>query len=332
MKNITPNIVFVLLGISLYTYFLYDPEPQVAPFVNDIETFLWFAFGSTLFVIGGAIPNYLYRKKSILYQVISRGIGSIIVFIPLYYSLRYFMKQYFEPIFIFDISTKIIILFTVLLIAILVIEFLVIAYQEYSSQHIYVIQNKRKASELRLEALKDQLSPHYLFNSLNTVAYLVTSNAHQAEKYIRSIAKTYQYVMQYANQPLISVQEEIQLVKAFAFQLKTRHGESVSIDIDNDVSLISGNIPPLSIQMLVENAVKHNVLSDKAPVYISIKYDEKEKSIIVSNNITKTPRKRSSTKVGLENIKERYALMNQNQITIHKLPEKYTVQLPLLSS
>ncbi|KXX70999.1 sensor histidine kinase [Flammeovirga sp. SJP92] len=332
MKNLIPNLIFILLGTSLYNYFLYDPEPQVAPYVNDIKTFLWFTLGTSLFVIGGAIPNYLYRNKSIFFQVISRGIGSVVVFIPLYYTLRYYMGNNLEPIFIFDISTKIIILFSVLLIAILVIEFLMIAYQQYSSQHIYVIQNKRKASELRLEALKDQLSPHYLFNSLNTVAYLVTSNANQAEKYIRSIAKTYQYVMRYANQPLISVHEEIQLVKAFAFQLKTRHGESVAVDIDNNVSLIEGNIPPLSIQMLVENAVKHNVLSDKAPVFIKIKYDEQLKSIVVSNNITKTPRKRSSTKVGLENIKERYALMHQNQITIQSLPEKYTVQLPLLSS
>ncbi|NME67984.1 sensor histidine kinase [Flammeovirga aprica] len=332
MKNITPNLIFILLGISLYNYFLYDPEPQVAPYVNNLETFLWFAFGTSLFVIGGAIPNYLYRKRNILFQVASRGIGSVVMFIPLYYTLNYYMERDLEPIVIFDLSTKIIILFTVLLIAILVIEFLVIAYQQYSSQHIYVIQNKRKASELRLEALKDQLSPHYLFNSLNTVAYLVTSNANQAEKYIRSIAKTYQYVMRYADQPLISIHDEIQLVKAFAFQLKTRHGESVEVEVENEISLIKGNVPPLSIQMLVENAVKHNVLSDKTPVHISIKYDERTNAIIVSNNITKTPRKRSSTKVGLENIKERYALMNQSQITIQKLPETYTVQLPLLSS
>lgn len=331
MKNIISNLIFILLGTSLYTYFLYDPEPQIAPFVNDIETFLWFILGNVIFIIAGAVPNYINRNKNILAQVIFRGIGSLLSAIPLIYIMRHYMSRYVEPVFVFDISVKIIILFSVLLIAMLFIEYLVIAYQQYSSQHIIVIQNKRKASELRLEALKDQLSPHYLFNSLNTVAYLVTSNASQAEKYIRSIAKTYQYVMKYANQPLISIQDEIQLVKAFAFQLKTRHGESVSIEFDNELSLSNGKVPPLSIQMLVENAVKHNVLSDKEPIQIKVNYDKNNKAVLVSNNITKAPRKRSSTKVGLENIKERYSLMQKGSIKIHQSSDKYIVTLPLLS-
>lgn len=332
MKSLIPNLIFITLGSLLYTYFMYDPEAQILPFITNIETFLWFFFGTCLFVIGGAIPNYIYREKSIYFQIFSRGIGSVVIAIPLLYGMTYLMKRYVEPVIVFDITVKIIILFSVLLIAILVIEYLVIAYQQYSSQHIYVLQNKRKASELRLEALKDQLSPHYLFNSLNTVAYLVVSNASQAENYIRSIAKTYQYVMKYANQPLISISDEIQLVKAFAFQLKTRHGDSVSIEFENKLSLNKGSVPPLSIQMLVENAVKHNVLSDKAPIIITIKLDESENSVVISNNISKSPNKRNSTKVGLENIKERYALMNHKNIHIDHQPKKYTVTLPLLTA
>ncbi|AZQ65036.1 hypothetical protein EI427_22715 [Flammeovirga pectinis] len=325
------NTIYCLLGGSLYCYFLYAPVAEVAPLVSNYFTFLIYFLASSLVIIGGGLFATILAPNGIVKQILYRGLGSIIISIPLIFAMRYKLGFYIAPVYVFDLTAKIIILFAVFLFALLVIEYLSFAFQAFSLQQMHYVKTKRKASELRLEALKDQLSPHYLFNSLNTVAYLVVSDANQAEKYIRSIAQTYQYVMKYANKPLITLANEIELVRAFAFQLQTRHGESVHISFAANLKNVMGSLPPLSIQMLVENAVKHNVLSDEKPVEIKVFYNEEQHAIDVKNNKTKTPRKRSSTKVGLENIKDRYLLMGQKNIQINQNDLSYSVQLPLLS-
>ncbi|MBB6463284.1 sensor histidine kinase [Flammeovirga kamogawensis] len=325
------NAIYCLLGGSLYCYFWYAPVAEVAPLITNYITFLIYFLASSIVIIGGGLFATIFAPNGIVKQIVYRGLGSVIISIPLILAMRYELSFYIAPVYVFDLTAKVIILFSVFLFALLVIEYLSFAFQAFSLQQMHYVKTRRKASELRLEALKDQLSPHYLFNSLNTVAYLVVSDASQAEKYIRSIAQTYQYVMKYANKPLITLANEIELVRAFAFQLHTRHGESVQISFAANLKNVMGSLPPLSIQMLVENAVKHNVLSDEKPVEIKVFYNEEQHSIDVKNNKTQTPRKRASTKVGLENIKDRYFLMGQKNIQINQNDLSYSVQLPLLS-
>ncbi|WP_281616355.1 histidine kinase [Flammeovirga sp. SubArs3] len=331
--NYLKELIYLLLGSSLYLYFFYAPLPEVTEFVYAPRNIILFITCILAMVLNSWSFEFWMKKKSISRQTAFRGIGLFIVAIPYTLFWNYLLKTELESEFVFDLTIKTGILLTTYSVAILIMEYVTLAYQDFSEQKVKVIKGKRKAAELRLEALKNQLSPHYLFNSLNTVAYLVIDNAAQADKYIRSIAQTYQYVMRYAHEQLISLHDELEVVHAFAFQLHTRHGQGIKINIDPQLMNHKGFVPPLSIQMLVENAVKHNVLSDDHPVEISITLDKKDDSLIIQNNITRSPNKRgASTKVGIENIHERYALMSNKKIEIKKTADYFNVRLPLLTA
>ncbi|MBB3696989.1 histidine kinase [Flammeovirga yaeyamensis] len=324
------DFIYAILGSSLYGYFLYAPQQEITETIYHPTSILFFVFNVFLMIGMGTLLSKYRPSKSIFKQVAIRGLGMWVFLLLHAYLIGKVIYTSIDPIFIFDIKIKTFILLFAYTSAILVIEYLLIAYQRFNEQHLSFLTYKRKSAQLRLDALKSQLSPHYLFNSLNTVAYLVVENRKKADRYIRSIAETYQFVMRYAQKGLISLEDELQIVRAFAFQLQTRHGKSVKINMDQNMQSIEGKLPPLSVQLLVENAVKHNVLSDDDPVEIDIKYLKEEKEVKVSNNRTTSPKSYTSTKVGLNNLRERYALLSDQEIRIDQDNSSFTVHLPLL--
>lgn len=203
-------------------------------------------------------------------------------------------------------------------------------YQEYAHGQIERVASERKQMELQFEALKNQLSPHYLFNSLNTISSLIGQEKSMAETFIRRLVQTYQYILATRNRRLASLEEEVEFVKAYNYLLRVRFDDALKIDIDLPTSAMQRQLPPLSLQMLVENAVKHNVISDEEPLVIRIHLDAKE-NLHVSNNFTTTPEDTTSFKVGLENIKRRYAYFTEQSVQVSR-SEKFEVVLPLLQN
>jgi len=187
----------------------------------------------------------------------------------------------------------------------------------------------RKQIELQFEALKTQLSPHYLFNSLNTISLLIYKDQQLAEKFIRKLALTYQYILDSHEKKLVPIKEEIEFIHAYTYLIKVRYEESFQIDIKIDPVIERALIPPLSIQILIENAVKHNVLSNEEPLTVTIKNNNS--FLIIENNILKNPSTQHSFRIGHNNIINRYQYFTDKKIAITK-SDKYTVQLPVITA
>lgn len=189
-------------------------------------------------------------------------------------------------------------------------------------------QLKRENVESQLEILKNQVKPHFLFNSLNTLASLIPEDSELAVDYVHNLAKVYRYVLEIKDKKLIPVAEELNCVKAYLFMLQIRFGENLIYKIKEKGLDHVDHIVPLSLQLLVENAVKHNVISSKKPLTILI--EPKDNKLMVSNNLQPKIQVAKSTGTGLANIRSRYEILTNLSVQITKTANQFTVALPLI--
>lgn len=181
----------------------------------------------------------------------------------------------------------------------------------------------------KFDALKNQLDPHFLFNSLNVLTSLIEEDPHQAQKFTTSLSKVYRYVLEQKNKDLVSVDEEYQFAKTYVKLLKMRFEDSIHLEIPDQSSNPEAKIVPLSLQLLLENAVKHNVVTSSKPLYISV--FEKDGMLMVENNLQEKQVVKKSSGVGLQNIRQRYGILTDRQVAISQSEGKFTVKLPLLT-
>jgi len=186
-----------------------------------------------------------------------------------------------------------------------------------------------KTETAKFESLKSQIDPHFLFNSLNVLTSLIGENPHQAEKFTTKLSKVYRYVLEQRNKDLIPLSEELRFAKTYMELLSMRFEDAVHFDIPTTVSNSELKIVPLSLQLLLENAVKHNVVSSLKP--LRIKIFEQDGYLIIENNINPKEAIGKSTKVGLRNIADRYGLITQKRVTIENNNKTFKVSLPLLT-
>ncbi|MEZ4781586.1 MAG: histidine kinase [Flavobacteriaceae bacterium] len=208
-----------------------------------------------------------------------------------------------------------------------IIYFALYSYYSYSKLQIETVKFERKHYELQLKALKSQLSSHFLFNNLNTISSLAFKDVEQAENYIRGLAKIYHYTLNSYHVKLVSIQEEMDVVKAYLSLLSTRFGNVLNYSINISETNLKHKIPPLALQMLVENAVKHNQASTTNPLNIEV--FEEHDQLVIRNNITNSPKKISSFNIGLNNINSRFKLLYNKEISIEE-DNHYTVKIPII--
>ncbi len=181
----------------------------------------------------------------------------------------------------------------------------------------------------KFDALKNQLDPHFLFNSLNVLTSLIEEDPYQAQKFTTSLSKVYRYVLEQKNKDLVSVDEELQFAKIYIKLLEMRFEDSIILDIPENCSDSEAKIVPLSLQLLLENAVKHNVVTSEKP--LSIKVYEEDGCLRVSNNIQEKRVVKKSSGVGLVNIQERYAILTDRIVEIDAEANTFSVKLPMLT-
>lgn len=195
--------------------------------------------------------------------------------------------------------------------------------QESTKQEIVA-----KTETAKFESLKSQIDPHFLFNSLNVLTSLISENPSQAEKFTTKLSKVYRYVLEQRNKDLIPLSEELLFAKTYMELLGMRFEDAVQFNIPDAVSNSELKIVPLSLQLLLENAVKHNVVSSSKPLIISI-YEEND-YLVIENNVNPKEAVGKSTKVGLQNIADRYGLISQKRVHIENNNKTFKVRIPLL--
>ncbi|MBE9602337.1 sensor histidine kinase [Pedobacter sp. MC2016-24] len=194
---------------------------------------------------------------------------------------------------------------------------------------IKAAQNKQLAAEIELQALKLQLDPHFVFNNLSVLSELILQDQQLGHEYTENFAKVYRYLLINAKKKLISLSEELKFLDAYLFLVKNRMGGGTTFRIDVDESRLELQIPPVTLQLFIENALKHNRTEEENPLVISI-YTNDLYELVVSNNILPLIKKTESTGLGLENIMSRYALLGDRKPVVEKNDHTFTVKVPLI--
>ena len=341
MPKVFRLLFFVVIGILFLFYLFYSENDTIPHFVENFNLYAFtivvsVSIGYGIGYINKWISNQIPWRKNVLGRFVA-GLSLDFIFLGAVMIMMGWLANisglisytmFEEDMFIRQIELKLIVLTFITLFILTLIEFNRFSYNEYTVGQIRKLKSERKQLELQFEALKSQLSPHYLFNSMNTISSLVYRDPNEAENYIRNLADTFNYVLNTREVRLVTLQEEIEALKDYAYLLTIRYGDAASLKIEIDKGLQQLPIPPLTLQLLVENAVKHNVVSTDQPLRIHVRANENE--LIVLNNKTGTPAQTASHRVGLKNIKNRYAFFSPLEIQV-KDDDYFEVKLPMLS-
>lgn len=190
-------------------------------------------------------------------------------------------------------------------------------------------QLEQMALQYEFETLKSQVNPHFLFNCFNTLSSLITEDPDKAEIFLNDLSKVYRYLLRNNEDGLSTLQNELTFINSYFELLKTRHGDTINLQVEVDKKYNNYLIPSLTLQLLVENAVKHNVISRQSPLSIDI-FSMPGNKLAINNNLHRKTHNVHSNKVGLSNIKMKYELLQQQGFKILEDQRNFTVILPLI--
>ncbi len=356
MKRFLPYIFFTLLIAAGVYLFLYQSETNELPQLKkSFDTFLGFLMGIGIIVFLLSLSRlWLNRLISwqttfgkryfsglILYSLITLCISAL--FILAYIALPSTELTYDKLFTEYDdVLYKYMVIMGLLIVFYTLIDLALFSYHQYAVGQINTVKSKREVLTHQYNALKKQLSPHYLFNSLNTASSLLYRDAETAEHYIRKLANSYQRILDSTTENLISLERELNIVETYKYLMEIRYQDALKIDINLSDNQKNKMLPPLSLQLLVENAVKHNLISNEKPLYIEIYCDDNE-YLTIANNVNRKEfyiktneglienPEHKSTGIGLNNIKSRYAYYTRKPVKIEKT-DFFKVMLPMLNT
>jgi len=186
-----------------------------------------------------------------------------------------------------------------------------------------------RTASAQFDALKNQLDPHFLFNSLNVLTSLIEENPEAATKFTTALSKVYRYVLEQKNKELVTLEEELDFAKLYMSLIEMRFEESIVFVIPEHLSNPEAKVVPLSLQLLLENAVKHNQVMPSRKLYITIREDGD--LLVIENNIQTKKVVKESSGVGLQNIRQRYHLLTDRPMKIEDDKQTFKVSIPLLT-
>ena len=202
-------------------------------------------------------------------------------------------------------------------------------YKALTEKRVKEQQIVAKTETAKYESLKSQIDPHFLFNSLNVLTSLIGENPKQAEKFTTKLSKVYRYVLEQKNKDLIDLQEELLFAKTYMELLKMRFEDAVTFEIEELPLNSEYKIIPLSLQLLLENTIKHNIVSEENPLKVIIKLEKDY--LVIENNYNPKTILEKGTKVGLKNIIDRYKLITLKKVMVAQNAKIFMVKLPLLT-
>jgi sensor histidine kinase YesM len=189
-------------------------------------------------------------------------------------------------------------------------------------------QLKREQLDLQYETLKSQVNPHFLFNSLNSVTSLIKKDPDKAILFVKKLSDVYRYVLEQKDNEIVTIESELKFLDSYIFLQKIRFGENLAINVN--VTDKSRNIIPLSLQMLMENVIKHNVISKEFPLTIEI-FTKDGNYLVMKNNLKKKPALNTGN-IGIENIRSRFEFFTDKPLLINESKTHFTVEIPIINN
>ena len=338
IKKTALNLLYINIIVSLFIFLIDGGEKT---FEKYSVTFL--ISGMYTFFIGlgnGFLNDYLDSKFSWTDETRKRTIAAIVGTLLMNVALVYFCNylnfiviQGKNPEKFFNGEMNFInwffINFAIMISAIGHARGFMAAWKNSTKKEVVEQKLIAKSANAQFESLKNQLDPHFLFNSLNVLDSLIEENPVQAQRFTNSMSKIYRYVLEQKDKELVSVEEEIDFAKTYCELLKTRFEDAVTFDFNISEEDKKGFVVPLSLQLLLENSIKHNFATSSKPLNIKI-FTEKG-NLIIENNLQTRELPNTSTGVGLANIVSRYNLLTERNVFVEKSEAFFRVKLPILT-
>lgn len=343
MKTVAIVAIIISLGfhvIMMLSFFfgntLFSSEiVNLYPHHFNIWRFLYFTTTSYIIVFliliyNRRILSFSYKNKYIELTLIV--LGSLLIAavfgIGFVYTRAALAPIHPKPEFLYNVMKDSLVRdLTMSAVVLIVVQLLRSQYY----QKTIAVENEALRSEnllTRFEALKSQLDPHFLFNSLNTLQSLITLDTEKAENYLQQLSSVLRYTLQ--NKEVISLEEELKCVYSYCEMMQIRYGENLKFEFNIDAKYNNSSVLPLSLQSLIENSVKHNVISSKQPLVVTVATGDN--SISVSNPIQAKATPEESNGIGLANLTERYRLKWNKTVEITDNGSTFCVKLPLVQN
>nr|WP_298790589.1 2TM domain-containing protein [uncultured Allomuricauda sp.] len=322
--------------VAILSIFVFgDGDYSFDSVIRDIIISFIFSFGLT------AVNSYYYDGMNIRYswekdpkkRLWIGAIGSFFLTIITFGILRYLVHFYYQGLSITEFLREETVDSYIIAIVITIIASLFThAFYFYRALQKKEVKKQKiiaGTASARFDALKNQLDPHFLFNSLNVLTSLIEEDPGQAQKFTTSLSKVYRYVLEQKNKDLVTVDEELNFARTYVRLLKMRFEDSIVFEIPDNCSVPDAKIVPLSLQLLLENAVKHNIVTAGKPLHLKV--IEQDGMLIVRNNLQEKQVVKKSSGVGLQNIKQRYGILTDREVFITKTKSEFSVGLPILT-
>ena len=218
---------------------------------------------------------------------------------------------------------------TLVSLLLLTIEFGSQFFKQWKLSLVEVERYKKESIEAQLEVLKGQINPHFLFNNLSVLSSLVYIDQDKAVEFINQFSKVYRYVIESNNKELVALSTEMEFIQSYIFLLNIRFGKNINFIINVDQSYNSALVPPMALEIILENTIKHNEVSTEKPLNVEI-HTFHQNYLTISNHLQLRHDVEPGTKLGLNNIKKRYQHYTNQPVMIQKSKDYFTVQIPLL--
>jgi hypothetical protein len=272
-------------------------------------------------------------KKYSRYRILIGAVGSITLTMLGIFIIRMFIEMTLEGVeweaFIAGEQAAFYIVALLITVVISVFFHAVHFYKHWQENKVKEQKIIAGTASAKFDALKNQLDPHFLFNSLNVLTSLIEEDPSQAQKFTTSLSKVYRYVLEQKNKDLVTVDEELQFARTYVQLLKMRFEDSIIFEIPELAGNPDARIVPLSLQLLLENAVKHNMVTASRP--LNIRVFEADGMLVISNNLQEKQVVKKGSGVGLHNIRQRYSILSNRNVEINKTAASFEVRLPMLT-
>ena len=337
-KTLATGILIAAVLMLLDQTMRYVSGDDIQLDANFLEIFSYYVIYSVpLTLVNSAFFKYLNEKvqwqKYQRFRFIIGFVGSVSLTLITIFFIRLFISLVLENetwnYFITNETFRYYL--SVLMVTLVISLFFHAVYYYKELQKTKVKEQKVIAgtASAKFDALKNQLDPHFLFNSLNVLTSLIEENPNSAQKFTTSLSKVYRYVLEQKSKELVTVDEELNFARTYMSLLKMRFEDSIVFDIPDKALNPDSKVVPLSLQLLLENAVKHNMVTSNRPLHIKI-YEENN-HLVVMNNLQPKQIVKKSSGVGLENIKQRYQLLTNRTVYINKTSTHFSVAIPMLT-
>ena len=321
-----------VIGLSMPFFFfghtIHDPLPELLAnwAISFIMSISYWAVSRALIIYWRKrIPEANRTVMRIALQLGCILLSSVVIELAVKYGLAAFIESSDDTHPISGMAGT----YLVILLIISIYEAIFL----YMQWRTAIVEKERLQQEhlrSQLQGLRNQVNPHFLFNSLNTLMSIITDDQDLAVRYLQKLSSVFRHVLENRNEQVILIEEELKFMEDYIFLQKERFRENLQVEISIPDKVRQHAIVPLSLQILIENAIKHNVISEKRPLQIRLFLNETGK-LTVWNNLQLKEQKSNSTKVGLENIQTRYGFFTDASVDIESTDAYFSVSIPILS-